>query len=180
MKVHSLEGLKEKAQRYSCTIVCDRDAQKVQGVTVIVETTPITCLYDRATDCYLWIMHGRFTHEDDVRAFLDEGRPVRPKEITACEALEKFDAYRAGRLPVLATYVQTEGREAYETLVRLNEQWQVLYSGPEGYLRMIEMATRGNTPIPLAVLAEKQDGAEAALLTVADQFMSESVRLNLT
>jgi hypothetical protein len=179
MKVHSLEGLKQKARNYTCTVVCDMDAQKVQGVTVIVETTPITCLYDRATDYYLWIVCGQFAHEDDVRAFLDEGKPDYSKVTTPCEALKKFDAYRSTLLPALATHVQTEGREAYETICRLSEAWGVQYHGPEGYTRITDMLTRGGGAVPQNVLAQKADSAEAALLGVAEHFMAECKRLEL-
>ncbi|CAE6803162.1 hypothetical protein R75461_05286 [Paraburkholderia nemoris] len=187
MKNHSLEGLKQKAQRFTCTMVCGTTgaAQSIRGVTVVVESTPITCLYDSPADSFLWIVYGQFVHEDEVRAFLDEGKPpATPKEISVSDELAKFDRYRADLLPVLATHVQTEGREQYETLVRLSEQWGTLYYAPGGYTQLLEAIERtaklGHGPVPLNVLVGKQDAAEAALLDVAERFMAECKRLDMS
>lgn len=94
------------------------------------------------------------------------------EEITVADALAKFDAYRAERLPVLAACVHAEGRERYEVLVRLSEQWGVLYYGPEGYTRILDMMSRGGGALPPVVLADKRDTAEGALLDVAEKFVT--------
>ncbi|MFM0603662.1 hypothetical protein PQR05_03920 [Paraburkholderia sediminicola] len=182
MKLHSLEGLKQKAQRYTCAVFCDEleAAQRVQGVTVVVESVPVTCLYDSPTDSFLWIVSGQFVHEDEVRAFLDEGRPPPiPKEISTREALEKFDRYRAAQMPVISTHEQTGGREQYETICRLNEAWLTRYTGPEGYERIVGMLDRGGGALPPKMLAERADAAEAGLFDVAERFMAEYARLGM-
>jgi len=102
------------------------------------------------------------------------------QEISVADALAKFDRYRADLLPALATCVQTEGRAQYETLVRLSEQWGVLYYGPEGLTRILETIARGGGALPLNMLADKRDVAEAALFDVAERFMAESKRLGLS
>lgn len=182
MKIHSMEGLKRDAPRTTCTVVCGATgtAHGMRGITVVSENTAVTCLYDAAADYYLWIMGGQFVREEDVKEFFDEGKPPAiPVSINISDELAKFDRYHADRLPVLATRVQLEGREAYETLVRLSEQWGVLYSGPEGYARILETINRGGGAVPLHVLGKKRDTAEAALLDVAEKFVAECARLKL-
>ncbi|MGQ7938868.1 hypothetical protein [Paraburkholderia sp. D1E] len=182
MKLHSLEGLKQKARRYTCTVLCDamEATQRVRGVAVVVESVPVTCLYDSPTDSFLWIVSGQFVTEQQAGTFLDEGRPPpRPKEISTCEALKKFDRYRAAQMPVISAHVQTEGRERYETICRLNEAWLTLYTGPEGYERIVGMLDRGGGVLPPQMLAERADAAEAALFDVAERFMAEYARLDM-
>lgn len=181
MKVHSVEGLKAKARdpRFKCVLSCAETgaAQTLQGVTVTVENTSITCIYQSHVDAYVWMAGGQFVDEPDVLAFLDH-KPT-PVPLTIAESLAKFDAYRAGLLPALATRVELEGREQHETLVRLSEQWGVLYYGPEGYTRMQELAANGGGALPPQMLAEKMANAETALLAVADSFVRESARVKL-
>lgn len=180
MKIHSLEGIKKKAKRVMCVLSCGETeaAQTLRGITVMVERTPITCIYESDADAYVWIACGHFVDEQQVQAFFDDGKPpANAKPPTVAESLAKFDARHAELLPALRTRIELEGRQRYETLVRLSEQWGVLYHGPEGYLRIIEMATRSNTPIPLSMLAKKQDSMEGPLIAVADQFITEAARL---
>jgi hypothetical protein len=104
-------------------------------------------------------------------------------EISVIEALAKFDRYRADLLPTISTRVQTEGREQFETLVRVSEQWGVLYSGPEGYAKLLKVIDRTITQghgLPLKELAKRRDAAETALLDVANQFVAECSRLKLS
>lgn len=183
MKLHSLEGLKQKAQRFTCTVHCDamEAAQRVQGVSVVVESMPLTCLYDSPTDSFLWIIGGQFVTEQQAETFLNEGRPPpHPQEISTRQAFAKFDRYRAAQLPTISTHVQTEGREQYETICRLSEQWLTLYCGPEGYERIVRALDRGGQALPPQMLAERVDAAEAALFDVAERFMAEYARLGLS
>jgi hypothetical protein len=186
MKIHSLNGLKKMAQNLTCVVSCDVTgaAQAMRGVSVVVESTPVTCLYDQHADTFLWIVGGRFVPEEQVGDFLEEGKPeLLPVEVGVTEALTKFNAYWATRLPVLAERMQAEGREKYEALCTASERWAELFYGAEGYSRVLEMVDHqgrtGAGALPLHVLAEKCDQAEPELLAVAEQYTTEARRLGL-
>lgn len=179
MTIHSIEGLKQKAQNMTCTIVCGatESGQTMRGVSVGVQNNRVTCLYDQQTGVYLWIVNGQFVHEEDVRAFLDEGRPTAiPEGIGITAELAKFEQYRTEHLPAPA--------EDCKALMNLNGQWTALYSNPDsGYLRILEVLEQtikqGHGAVPLNALSKKRDTAEGALLDVADKFMAECNRLKM-
>jgi hypothetical protein len=177
MKIHSLKGLKAKAQSSYIDLVTGTVAHRVPGITVRQEDTSISCLYDPYADTFTWYMNGMPVTERTAAAQL---RVISEPEYGTEESFAKFDAWHIAQLPVVATYVQTEGREKCETLVRLGEQWGVLYSGTEGYLRAQDMLGKHPDEGKRTFLIQKLDSIESALLDIAEKFVAEYQRLGLT
>lgn len=179
MKIHSLKGLKDKAQHGYTEIVSGTAVHKVRGVTVNVEQTLISCLYDPSVYSFAWYMGGVPVTEQAVRLWLQPDY-VPPRQVSTEESLAKFDAWHTAQLPVVSTYVATEGREKCELLLRLGEQWGTLYNGPEGYLRIEQALGKRIDEGRRHFLSEKLDNAEVALLEIAEKFVTEYQRLELT
>jgi hypothetical protein len=179
MKIHSVRGLKDKAQHGYMEIVSGTVAHKVRGVTVQVEKTLISCLYDPSAHSFAWYMDGVPVTEQSVCVVLEpDYKP--PREVSTEESLAKFDTWHTAQLPVVSTYVATEGREKCETLIRLGEQWGTLYNGPEGYLKIEQALGKNIDEGRRSFLHEKLDNAERSLLEIAEKFVAEYQRLELT
>lgn len=178
MKIHSLKGIKEKAQSGYTSLGTGTAMHSVRGVTVQNEDTVISALYYGGDD-YAWFVNGAPVSESAAAAVLEPDY-VPPYVPGTEETLAKFDAWHTAQLPVVVTYVQTEGREKCETLVRLGEQWGVLYSGTEGYLRAQDMLGENPDEGKRTFLIQKLDSIESALFDIAAKFVAEYQRLGLT
>ena len=152
---------------------------RTRGAVIRSEGTEIAVLYAESTDTFLWIVDGQFMPEANVLGYTLQDQSYPAKPMTPTESLTKFDQWRIKQLPMITTHAQTGEGQKLAKLLRLNDNWQVLFDGPEGYQRCLDRLAHGGGVLPRDVLEQKRNAGEMALFTVAESFMSEFKRLGL-
>jgi hypothetical protein len=97
---------------------------------------------------------------------------------SADDILTRFAVWREQRLPAIVTAAKTDPR--YQNLLWISEQWQQLWSGPEGMLKT-QHALRQQVHNPgwHRVLVARYDILEKGLLDAAQRFVDELHKLEL-
>jgi hypothetical protein len=180
MKMHTLNGIKQKARSNLLTLMGDV-SQTMRGFTVRSEGTPVTCLCDPVTGDFTWIVSGRFVPEEIAAGVLLDLPP--PKEVSEAatieHALDKFAEWRAAQLvaSINAASIKEPGR--YEKLMDLSGQWHRAYAGEGGY-REAQKKLSSNLKHDqgwVNVLRAQLDTAESACMAISKRFMDEFHRL---
>lgn len=183
MKLHSLANIKQQARAGHIDAIAQNGttSARVRGAVVQVEHAAIVAMYVEATDTYLWNIAGDFATEADVLQYVHNPADFDgPVTVSPELALKKFDAWREKQIPQLIA--KAVGHEQkYQTLFWTDNQWNILWSGPEGYLRIMDMTKVANgDPTRSKFLAEKRKIAEKALFDTSERFLAEFKRLEMT
>jgi hypothetical protein len=95
--------------------------------------------------------------------------------LTVQESLMKFNLWRQQQYAqVIQASAQDEQR--IQALLRIDAQWQMLFSGREGYTRILSMSKNGGET---SFLADKKAIAEKGLLDAGQRYLVEFERLGL-
>ncbi len=183
MKMHSLADIKAQARAGTIEAVPLGGSTygRARGTVVRVEETAIVVLFDPINDSFVWIIGQDFVSETDVMQFVHDPKSFDgPATVSPEAALRKFAGWREQAFPQLVAKAAGHEQE-YQTLFWIGNQWNILWEGSEGYLRILDMTKNANGDQDrLKFLAKKRKLAEDALLDCADRFMVELKRLELT
>jgi len=183
VKMHSLEDIKTQARKGTVEAVPlgGTTTARAHGTVVQVEETAIIALYNPTSDSFVWIIGEDFATETEVLRYVHDPKAFTgPATVSEEQALKKFEAWREQQFPHLIAKAAGHDQE-YQTLFWIGNQWNILWNGPEGYLRILSMTRNANgDPVRSKFLAEKRKIAEKALFDCADRFMSEFKRLEMT
>lgn len=183
MKIHSLDSLKALARKGTIEAVPlgGSTIGRARGTVVQVEHAPIIVLFNPTSDSFLWIVGGEFVAEQDVQRYVaDPAQFDHKADVSVEETFARFDAWRAQQIPLVNMQMKTKGRATFETIIRLNDAWLTVYTGPEGYTRIQERISSGSGPVPIDVLSAKKKLAEQSLFDTSEKFLAEYTRLEMT